>query len=192
MRDLLHPSRRRVHRVWTATAQGDQRGVTLVESLILLALTSVVVGMSITYSSGLLARESLRSAAYSVYAQLKDARMEAMSRNRSCRFLVDTDSRTVQVIDLHDPGNGGDDEILTSLTLPSGIDFAQPNANPAVTLNPIGSNVYEAVFSSTGVVTAGSGDVVLKMQEQYRRVSLFVAGGLRISKWSGSTWEDGA
>ena len=173
-------------------APGDQRGVSLIETLALLMLTSIIVAMSINYSLGLLVRERLRSSAYSIYAQLKNARMEAMSRNRSCRFLIDTGSRTVQVVDLNDPGTSSDDEVFTTVTLPSAIAFVQPDGSPSVTLNPVSSGVYETVFSSTGVVTSGSGELVLNMQDQYRRVSVFVAGGLRISTWTGLGWEEGA
>ena len=42
-----------------------------------------------------------------------------------------------------------------------------------------------------GSVSSGEGEVVLFGGGVYRRLTLFVAGGTRVSHWTGSSWETG-
>lgn len=135
----------------------------------------------------------MRSAVYDVQTHIQIARIEAISRNRPCRFVVDTGTRVVQVFDsMGTSGSTADDELLFSETLPSAVSFARPDSGAAVTLPTIGGNAHQAIFSSDGTVSSGSGDLNLFGGDQYRQISLFLAGGLMVRQWDGSYWVAGS
>ena len=172
----------------------NQKGMTLIELVIVVALAGVTLVATATYSLPWLARERARSAVYDVQSYLQLTRIEAVSRNRQCRFVLDTSTRNLQVFD----GNGttgtkADDILLYETTLPSQIQFARPDAGNAVTLAQVGSSsVYETTFTSDGIVSQGTGEVALYGGEEFNRVMVFGAGGVSVDRWAGSGWVDDA
>lgn len=167
-----------------------QKGMTLIELVIVMALAAVTLVATATYALPWLARERARSAVYDVQSYLQLTRIEAVSRNRECRFVLDTSTKTMQVFD----GSGtsattGDDILLYATTLPDRVRFARPDSGAPVTLSQIGSSsVYETVFTSDGIVSSGTGDVALFGGDEYNRVMVFGAGGVSVDRWSGSGW----
>jgi Tfp pilus assembly protein FimT len=168
--------------------------MTLIELVIVVALASVTLLATATYALPWIARERARSAVYDVQSYLQLTRIEAVSRNRDCRFVLDTSTRSLKVFD----GNGttatkGDDVLLYETTLPTQIQFARPDTGNAVTLSQVGtSSVYETVFTSDGIVSDGTGEVALYGGEEYNRVMVFGAGGVSVDRWAGSGWVDDA
>ena len=157
----------------------NQKGMTLFEVTLVISLASVAVVASASYSLPWLSRERARASVYDVQAYLQLTRIEAVSRNHECRFVLDTSGRTLQVFDgKGTPGDSTDDELLYETTLTDQAQFARPDSGAAVSLAQIGStSQYEAVFTADGSVSSGTGEVVLLGGEEFNRVTVFGAGG---------------
>jgi prepilin-type N-terminal cleavage/methylation domain-containing protein len=168
-----------------------QQGFTIIELLIVVAVGTLLLAATTAYSLPMLARETMRSAIYDVQTYLQLARIEAVSRNRQCRFVLDTSQRTLRVFDTMGTGSTNDDEQLYERRLSRSISFAAPSGSP-VTLASVSTNVFQTVFNSDGSVSAGSGVVAIFGGDTYGRVSLFVAGGLQVERWNGSAWSTGS
>lgn len=170
-----------------------QRGMTLIEMMIVVAFASLILVAVAAYTVPWLAREGMRSAVYDVQTFMQLARIEAVSRNHACRFVINTDNGRVRVFDTNGTNPTGDDVMLYERTLPSSVSFARPDAGAPVTLSQIGaSDEYQTVFTSDGIVALGPGEVVLLGGQRYGRVSVFGAGGIQVERWNGSTWHVGS
>ena len=169
-----------------------ENGTTLIELLMVLALGTILLSMGVVYSIPMLLREGMRDATYDVQTFFQLARIEAVSRSRDCRFVVDTTDGTLQVLDSMGTGTSADDVVLYKQTLSEWVVFLRPDMGPAVTLSPITATTFQSVFSQDGTVSLGAGDVVMFGGDHYRRVSLFAAGGLQVQHWNGGSWEAGS
>lgn len=165
-----------------------ERGYTLPELLLLLAIEGVVVTLSVTYAVAWLGRAESRGAVYSIQTFLQRARMEAVARNRPCRFTVDTATGQARVLDLVDLSDTSDDILLTDTTLDGKVSFARPDVGAPVTLTPMAGSTFGATFAADGSVSAGSGMVALLGGDEYFRVNLYGAGGASVERWSGASW----
>jgi Tfp pilus assembly protein FimT len=130
------------------------------------------------YSMHSIAREQVRSTANDVRALMQLAKMEAVGRNRDCRFVVESGNGLLQVWDGVDTSATGDDELLHESRLPQAVAFARPDVGPALTIDQIGATpAFQTVFAADGTVASGTGGV------------FFGAGGVQLSHWNGSVWE---
>jgi len=178
-------------RVWSETMKSEQ-GVTVLELLVVVALLAIVVLVAMGMASGWQKRETVRSAVYEIQSHFQLARTEAIRRNRPCRFVIDSSTRSVQVMDLMNPADNSDDVELTSFTLPA-VEFEKPGGGSAITLEASGTpDVYQATFESDGSISAGSGTVMMEGGEDYKRVSVYAAGGTRAEHWNGTSWVPGS
>jgi Tfp pilus assembly protein FimT len=169
----------------------NERGMTLFEVVMVLGLASVALLATVTVAVPWIARERSRSAVYDVQSYLQLTRIEAVSRNRECRFVVDTATRILQVYDGNATASTTDDRLLYETTLPSKVQFARPDSGTAVTLSQIASSTkYQTKFSSDGIVTEGTGLVSVLGGNEYNRVQVYAAGGVTVDRWSGSTWNN--
>ncbi len=169
-----------------------QRGMTLAELLIVLAVASLGLLAVGTYAVPWVAREGLRSAVYDVQTYMQLARIEAIGRNRDCRFVVNTATKRISVLDTVGTPAVGDDILLYESDLPDTVSFARPDAGSAVTLDNVSGSIYHTLFGNDGIVSTGTGEVVLFGGLQYEKVQVFGAGGIRIQKWNGTTWAIGS
>ena len=169
-----------------------QRGVTLTELLIVLAVASLGLLAVGTYAVPWVAREGLRSAIYDVQTYMQLARIEAISRNRDCRFVVDTSNNRISVLDSAGTASVGDDILLYESDLPDTVSFARPDTGSAVTLDNVSGSIYQTRFGSDGIVNVGTGEVVMFGGSKYEKVEVFGAGGIRIQKWNGTGWAIGS
>lgn len=171
----------------------NEKGMTLIETLLVVAVASLVLIATAAYSVPWIAREKMRGAVYDVQLYMQLARVEAVSRNQDCRMVVDTGGGIIQVLDTNGTSNTADDLLLYSRRLPASIEFARPDSGSAVTLTQIGGgDSYQAIFASNGTVTNGIGEVVLHGGEQYGKVSVFGAGGTQVEKWTNGAWHVGS
>ncbi len=166
----------------------SERGMSLAEVTVVMVVVAIIATATATYTIPWLGREEMRGAVYQVQQYLQLARVHAISRNRSCRFQIDTSSRRMTEFDLNDPASKTDDILLNDATLSPKISFARPDSGSAVTLSFLGGNLYGATFASDGSVTAGAGLVAMQGGDGSYRVSLYGAGGVRVERWDGSTW----
>ena len=170
-----------------------QRGMTLVETMLVVSAAALLVVATAAYSIPWLARESMRSAVYDVQTYLQLARIEAVSRNRECRMVLNTTTRTLQIFDGNATVSTLDDTMLYTRSLSSSVTFARPDMGLPLTLSQIGTtSSYQVVFDSDGTVTAGTGDVYLFGGDRFGRISVFAAGGTQVERWNGVSWEVGS
>jgi len=170
-----------------------QNGMTLIELLLAISIAALVLAATAAYSIPWLQKEGMRGAVYKVQTYMQLARIESVSRNQECRFVVDTSSGTLQVLDSNGtPSNLGDDMLLYDSELPTSVTFARPDSGSAVGIDQIGStSSYQTRFDADGTVIAGSGDVVLFGGERYGKVSVYAAGGIQVQRWDGANWASG-
>jgi len=169
-----------------------EAGFTLVEVVIVMVIMALLITAGIVWAVPWLGREDARSAAYMIQSNLQLARIQAVNRNRSCRFVVDSQSGVLQVIDLNDPSTSTDDVVLEQATIPRTVSFADPSGGAAVTLVSMGGTRYEATFAADGSVTEGAGVINLAGGSRYERLTLFGAGGVRTEVWDGAAWNSGS
>jgi hypothetical protein len=141
-----------------------------------------------------MARERARAAVYDVQSYMQLTKIEAVSRNHDCRFVLNTATRTIQVIDTNGTSaNLGDDFVLHETTLPERVNFVQPGGGSPVTLKQIGtSSSYETVFTADGIVSEGTGSVTLFAGQEFSRVTVLGAGGVEVEQvqYKGTTDND--
>ena len=170
------------------SSETAERGVSVPELLAMMAIAAALVMVSATYSIAWLSRTEGRSAVYTVQTFVQRARMEAVARNRSCRFTVDTATGTIRVLDLVDFANTSDDLVLANATLSTKVGFARPDFGSAVTLESISGTTYGATFDSSGALSAGAGLVALAGAQDYFRVNVYGAGATSVERWDGTSW----
>jgi len=170
----------------------NQKGMTLLELVIVLAVALAAVAMTAALSGPWIARESMRGAVGNVNSYFQLAKIEAVSRNRPCRMVVDK-AGTLEVWDtMGTPLLLSDDTQLYSTALPSTVSFERPDAGSAVTLLQLGgSGRYHTIFNSDGVAAVGTGSVFLHGGDGYGSVRVHAAGGVDIAYWNGSAWHMG-
>jgi Tfp pilus assembly protein FimT len=166
--------------------------MTLLEALLVMALAAVVLIAGADYSISWIARENMRSAIYDVQTFIQLARVEAVSRNHECRFVVDSSAQTLQVLDTNGTGTTSDDTELYRRALPSSVDLARPDSGAPVTLTAVDTNLFETTFTPDGTVSNGTGQIYLYGGERYGRISVFGAGGTRVERWNAGSWEIGS
>jgi len=172
-----------------------EAGMTLIELVIVVAVAAMMLVIVAAISIPWLQREAMRSAVYDVQTYVQLAKIESVSRNRECRFVVNTSTGDLRVFD----GAGTDaatdttdDILLYETTLPDNVTFTNPGVGAAVTLQDLGSGSYQLEFTSDGIVNAGAGEVMLQGGASFGRISVFAAGGVEVERWNGSAWNAGA
>jgi Tfp pilus assembly protein FimT len=175
------------------TKRGDsgERGASLVETLVVLALAGVALAAGTNTSIDWMAREEMRSSVYSVQTYLQTARLQAVSRNRSCQFRVDASTRRIEVLDLNNPLSPTDDILLSQTTLSPKVSFARPDSGSPITLGLSSGTTYQATFTPDGIVTSGVGTIAILGGTRYDRIDLYAAGGTKIWRWDGASWAAG-
>ena len=165
-----------------------ESGVSIPELLAIMALAATLLVLSASYAIGWLGRAESRNASYTVQNFVQRARMEAVSRNRSCRFTVDTTTGQIRVLDLVDFASTTDDLILADATISTKVGFARPDSGSAVTLATISGSTYGATFDSNGALSAGAGLIALAGANDYYRVNVFGVGATSVERWNGADW----
>ena len=171
-----------------------ESGMTLIEIMVVLVIASLVISVAFVYSLPWLSKETMRSTAFDVQTYLQLARIEAVSRNRNVRFVIDTGNKQLEVWDGMGTASTVDDEVLYLTDIASSIEFVNPGVGDAVTMAQIGGgDEYQCIFSSDGTVGTGAGGaVVVYGGEEYGRVSVFDAGGIQVEKWNNGAWHVGS
>jgi Tfp pilus assembly protein FimT len=159
--------------------------------MLVVALVAVSITIALNALSGWTGREEMRSGVYAIQIFLRLAQTEAAARGRACRFLVDTSTRTLTVVDLNDPASTSDDIRIASSTLSRGVSFASPTGVP-VTIELQSGATYGTTFASDGSVSAGAGEVSLQGSSSFSRITVLGAGGTRVERWDGTAWTRGS
>ncbi len=169
-----------------------EAGTTLPDLLIALGLAGLLLLTATSIAVPWLARETARSGGYDVQAYLQAARAEAAARNRDCRFVIDPDSRTLQVLDTLGTGSTSDDAVLREMRVARTVSFARPDGTTAVTLPTVsGTSAHQAVFGSDGTVRGSAGAVTVFGGDRFVEVTLYLGGGIEVREWDGHAWTTG-
>ena len=171
---------------------GNQRGMTLVELIVVVALAAIVLIVAVGNSIPWMAKQTMRGAVHDVHTFLQLTRIEAVSRNRPVRFVVDTVGGEFQIMDSLGTSSLTDDLELHRSRLPETVAFDRPDSGGVVTLQAIDAVHFQTVFGSDGTVTSGAGDLFFSGSGSYGRIGVHVAGGTEISRWNGAEWQAGS
>ncbi len=174
------------------TPSRGERGMTFPEMLVVFLLIFVVAMVALTSSLAWLNAEEVRSAVYQTQTLLQLARVESVTRNRPCAFVVNTATRRVQVRDLNGTVTTTDDITLADVNLSSRVTFESPDGNPPVTLTDLTGSRWGTTFASDGSVSSGAGVVTMRGKDRFNRISLYAAGGTRVERWDQSAWRVGS
>jgi prepilin-type N-terminal cleavage/methylation domain-containing protein len=168
-----------------------QSGITLLELLVVVSVGAVILAVATMATVPWLARESMRSAVRQAGSLLQVARTEAVKRNLECRFVVDLPARTMSVVDTNGTASLSDDQTIRLSRLPSVVSIARPDSGSAITFHEEPGSVFQVDFDPDGFVSNGAGEMVLYGGEQFEKIVVYSAGGIRFERWSGSTWFGG-
>ncbi len=165
-----------------------QSGISVNELLIVVAVACLSLLATVTYTVPRVAREGLHNAVVDVHTYMHLARVEAIGRERTCRFVVNAAEHRIEVMDTAGTVSPGDDILLYELELSHNVSFRRPDTGAAITLNRAASETFQALFTSDGIVTLGAGEVVMLGGSDYERVQLADTGEIRIQRWNGTDW----
>src|SRR3972149_6618929 len=111
-------------------ANRGERGASMPEILIVLVLVAITLLVALTYYLAWLNAEEIRSAVYQTQMLIQLTRVESVTRNRACAFVINASSRRIQVRDLNDtPTDPSDDISLADMVLSSKVEFTSPDGN---------------------------------------------------------------
>ncbi len=80
-----------------------QRGISLIEIMIAIAIVGIVIGLAISSLRGYSVNEAIRNVAEDMNGGIRQARMEAISRNTTVQFVSVGASWTIQVLQAGNP-----------------------------------------------------------------------------------------
>lgn len=167
----------------------SQQGLTTLELMAVTALLVAILTAVTAYSVPAIARATVRSAVYDIQSFVQLTRIEAIKRNHACRLVIDAVNGELRVWDTMGTPNINDDEQLHVLHFPGTVAFAEPGGGSPVSLEPLGSGLFQTRFESNGSVIAGVGSVSLAGGDRFQRISVLGAGGVLVEHWTGSSWE---
>lgn len=119
---------------------GTNKGFTLTEVLVVMALITVMAAIGIPGIVGRMSHMRLRRDARSVFSELNAARLKAITKNTKYRveFTV-PDTYSLSVWTPGSPGSWGDDATQPERGLSDGIDITAPGADFMVYFFPNGT-----------------------------------------------------
>ena len=154
----------------------SRKGFTLMEMLIVLAVIVLILGVSIPFFSSFTKGAKLKTAAKDITAVLNTARNLVITHRRNYSVTFDYSARP------HSYYITDEDNQLyeKKYYLPSSIRFNRPS-NPD---QPTTFTSDEAIFSSTGGLTAGAGSAwIADRRGDFRRISVSnTTGRVKIDK----------
>ncbi len=170
----------------------SQRGISLIELVVACAIGVLMLIVTLVYAAPWIGRESMRSVANDVASYMQLARIQAVSRNRECRFVVDTSAGTLEVWDSLGTSSTTDDQKLSERSIPSTVIFDRPDSGSVVTLGPTSvAGAYQVILASDGTAPSGTGAVYIAGGEAFGSVEIQAAGAVQIAYWGGSAWHQG-
>lgn len=171
------------------------RGFTLVELMIALAVLGVLATVGVPYLLSALPAQRVNAAARHMLADFRLARALAVERGAECLAVFDAAAaRYTLLLDTDGvPGVSGGDEVVKTVRLGdeySGIEFGNSQ-----TANPVTFAADTALFRPRG--TSNGGSVFLRpsrdaggRRDRERRITVMATTGrARAFHWNGTDWE---
>ena len=167
-----------------------EAGFTMAEVVVATSIVALVMTSAVSAALPALAREKLRSATYELQSTLQVSRIEAIARNRPTRFVMNTETRTVEAWDTRGTTSTDDDELIRRVNLPRSVSLARPDSGDAVTIGVTKTaSIREVTFSADGSAPGATGEITLYGGGQYRKLDLQAAGGVTVDRWVEDGWE---
>ncbi len=180
-----------------------QRGFTLIEVMITLAILGIMAGLAVSYNGSFFRKNRLNQLARGVYSVVSTARAEAVRRSK--RVIVSfEDARVIAFIDLSPTPNWKFDDATDTLimqfryaeaSMASAVDVTTTELSSSV--NGVGSVSLMIVFNSRGqsvkVSSANTNEQPAEVgvtfkhtgipsaQNIFRRISTTAAGAIRVT-----------
>ena len=101
--------------VRSESAVKRQAGFSVTELLVVLIITGITVAIGALAVAPVLVRETMRSTLHDAGSLMSEARVEAIKRNRACRFVINPTARVMLVTDTQGTTSTSDDTILRTL-----------------------------------------------------------------------------
>lgn len=162
----------------------------MAELLVTVAVIGIAAGGAAIVAGPMLAREGARSDLYALQSALQTGRVEAVSRNRVCRVLINSGDRRVLIVDGMGTTSTADDVVVRRTSLSSRSSFTSPDGSSALTISNVSGSWYGVDFATDGTVQTGTGQIALRGGDRFGRVSVYAGGGAQVAFWNGSRWKE--
>jgi Tfp pilus assembly protein FimT len=190
----LRPSTRtRTGKLRVADSARTAHGFTLAETLVVVATVGVLI-IGIAGVVHMLPAWRVEAASRNIAAVLRAAQAQAVIQGGT--VAVPFDASTGRYTSVSESSAGG--AILAGtdreIALPSGVLFGRPDVGSAITFSPPAAPADTvALFGNRGMLLSLNrpADVYVGHTDSgtYRRVRVNLAGAVRVSRWTGTTWE---
>lgn len=131
-----------------------ERGFTLIEMLVVLAIFSIAAMISIPYLSAQIQRSKLLGAASQVSGLMRLARLDAIKNSRSAMVVIDLSTKKVNAFSDRNSNNLPDaDEVIGEVILPNSVIFGAPSGEDVVEgFSDLAGSPNMALFLSNGSI----------------------------------------
>lgn len=157
-----------------------QKGFTMIETMVVLAIIVIVTAIAIPTYVTLLPNYRLKSAAQDLYSNLQSAKMQAIKKNNTSTVKFDISGGEYTKSD--------DTKVILNKVYKGSVSYGKPTSAPDETY---AGTPPQVEFNARGMTNnTDDGWVYLTNNKgRYYEVGTFPSGVIMLKKWNGSDWE---